>query len=140
LADLNVRDYLTSLVDHLFATGGKVGSTVQLQKEIAEVHVGLEIAVTLGFIVTELVSNSLKHAFPKSRSGSVLISLERLDESTLELVVADDGVGLPGHVKIESKRTLGLDLVRIFSRQLEGQLDVRHNQGTEFRLRFDFRQ
>lgn len=140
LADLNVRDYLTNLVDHLFAAGGKLGSTVQLQKEIAEVRVGLEIAVTLGFIVTELVSNSLKHAFPEGRSGRVLLSLERLDESTLELVVADDGVGLPNHVKMESARTLGLDLVRIFSRQLEGHLDVRHNQGTEFSLRFDFRQ
>jgi PAS domain S-box-containing protein len=140
LADLNVRDYLTNLVDHLFASGGKVGSTVQLQSEIAEIDVGLEIAVTLGFIVTELVSNSLKHAFPEGRSGRVLLSLKRLDESTLELVVADDGVGFPAHVQVERARTLGLDLVRIFSRQLEGRLDVRHNQGTEFVLRFDFRQ
>lgn len=140
LADLNVRDYLTNLVDHLFASSGKVGSTVQLQKEIVEVHVGLEIAVTLGFIVTELLSNCLKHAFPEGRSGRVLLSLERLDESTLQLVVADNGVGLPAHIQVESARTLGLDLVRIFSRQLEGRLDVRHNQGTEFILRFDFRQ
>jgi PAS domain S-box-containing protein len=140
LADLNVREYLTNLVDHMFAAGGRVGSTVHLQKEIAEVRVGLEIAVTLGFIVTELVSNSLKHAFPEGRSGRVLLSLKKLDESTLELVVADDGVGLPAHIQVESARTLGLDLVRIFSRQLEAHLDVRHNQGTEFSLRFNFRQ
>jgi PAS domain S-box-containing protein len=139
LSAINSKDYLTSLVHHLTSALGHVGFDVQIQTRIAEVDLDLETGVTLGLIVTELLSNCLKHAFPDDGGGTISLDLRENDSSTLELSVADNGVGLPQHVHLDKPSTLGLDLVRIFSRQLRGQLEVRRDGGTEIILRFSRR-
>ncbi len=139
LSAINSKDYLTSLAHHLRSALLHVGSDVELQPQIAEVNLDLEIGVTLGFIVTELLSNCIKHAFPDGRSGKISLALKEIDDSTLELCVADDGVGLPQDIQLNKPSTLGLDLVRIFCRQLRGNLEVRRDRGTEIILRFSHR-
>jgi PAS domain S-box-containing protein len=136
LSTISSKDYLTSLVDLLHSALKKIGSNVQLHLQIAEVDLDLESGVTLGFIVTELVSNAFKHAFPNHRAGQICLSVKEIDHSTLELSVADDGVGLPNDVQLNKPTTLGLDLVRIFSSQLNGHLEFRGDRGTEIILRF----
>ncbi|MBI5250249.1 MAG: PAS domain S-box protein [Desulfomonile tiedjei] len=139
LSEINSRNYLSSLAEHLMAGLGHVGSNVKLQLQIAEIDLDLETCVTLGFIVTEMVNNSLKHGFPDGRTGKISVILREIEESILELSVADDGVGLPENIQIQNPGTLGLDLVRIFSRQLRGQLEVRRDRGTEVILSFNLR-
>ncbi|MFH0826130.1 MAG: PAS domain S-box protein, partial [Pseudomonadota bacterium] len=140
LSEIDSRSYLTSLLDHLMSALGNVGSEVRLVRQIARTDLDLETGVTLGFIVTELVSNALKHAFPGGRPGTISLTLKEVDDSTLELSLADDGVGLPDSIQFANPRSLGLNLVRIFSKQLRGELEVRRNHGTEVILRFNHRQ
>lgn len=136
MARISSRDYLQSLVSHLFASVGQLGSHIHLRQEIAEVELDLETAVTLGLVVNELVTNCLKHAFPDGRTGYVTVALEHLGESFLELRVADDGIGLPESINLEGSPSLGLNLLSIFSRQIKGHLEVHRNGGTDIRIRF----
>jgi PAS domain S-box-containing protein len=136
LARVRIRDYVGSLVDHLSASAGRVGNKIELIKNIEDLSFGLETAGPLGFILTELVSNCMKHAFPQARKGKIHISLRRFKGDTFELIVGDDGIGFPGDVALEDPRSLGLNLVRIFSRQLRGKLDIVHNRGTDIKLTF----
>ena len=101
---------MSSLVEYLKAGLGHVGSNLPVQFQIAEIDLDLETCVTLGFIVTEMVSNSLNHGFPDDRTGRISVILRETDDSTLELSVADDGVGLPEDIQIQNPITLGLDL------------------------------
>ncbi len=133
---INSESYLTDLVNELMSSLGHVGSQIELQIESAEVELDLEIGTALGLIVTELVSNCLKHAFPGHRAGKISLALKEIDESTLELSVADDGVGLPQNIQLDKPNTLGLDLVRILSNQLRGHFEIRRDRGTEIVLRF----
>jgi PAS domain S-box-containing protein len=139
LSAINSRDYLSSLVRHLMAALGCVGTNVELQLEVAEVELDLQTGITLALIASELVSNCLKHAFPDGRAGKIFFTLKETGHASLELSVVDDGVGLSENIESEKPNTLGLDLVRIFSRQLNGHLEFRRNGGTEVVLRFSRR-
>jgi PAS domain S-box-containing protein len=136
LSEIDSKDYLTSLSRHLLAGFGRVGGQVKLEEAIAQVDLDLETGITLGLIVTELLTNALKHAFPDDRAGTIALTLKEIGHSILELSVADDGIGLPDTVQLDKPSTLGLDLVRIFSRQLRGHMEFRRDRGTEAILRF----
>ncbi len=112
----------------------------------------IEKAIPLGLIVNELLTNALKHAFPAGRQGEIRIGLQghmgakslaqKTDSGTLhivptcELIVADDGVGLPAGFNADTQKTLGMHLVSMLSRQLQAELKVKSGPGTEFRLIF----
>jgi two-component sensor histidine kinase len=87
-------------------------------------------------IVSELLSNALKYAFPDGRRGRIRVAFAPLGESALELAVSDDGVGLPADLDPDRAATLGLYLVRVLTRQLRGTLEVSRAGGTTFVLRF----
>jgi two-component sensor histidine kinase len=100
-----------------------------------------DTAVPLGIIINELVSNSLKHAFPGRDKGEIRIKLRReeneSDKSTLfTLTVSDNGVGIPENIDIEDLESLGLQLVTTLVDQLDGELELKRGNGTEFTIRF----
>ncbi len=136
LAHLGVRDYIGNLLNHILYSHGSIGTTVSLEKEIDEVSFGLNTAIPLGFLITELASNCLKHAFPDGRQGKVRVSLRSVDEHEFELTVADDGVGIPESVDFENPRSMGMDLIDTFVDQLHGRIEINKNDGTEVRIRF----
>jgi two-component sensor histidine kinase len=127
---------LSRLVDHLFASIGKVGKPVDLRKEIDEVHLGLDTAIPLGFIVTELLSNCLKHAFPGDRHGKIILSVSHADDGRVALAVEDDGVGFPNDVDLQRPRSMGFELVRAFARQLGAEISVSKPSGARIEVRF----
>jgi two-component sensor histidine kinase len=109
----------------------------------------MDIAVPLGMIVNELVSNSFKHAFPGRKSGEIQIKLHR-EENTKSgdsrigcknkecksagytLTVSDNGIGIPESVNLKNSSTLGTQLVTILVDQLDGELQLKRDSGTEF--------
>jgi two-component sensor histidine kinase len=106
----------------------------------------MDIAVPLGMIVNELVTNSLKHAFLGINKGEIQIKLSReengkcineKDESTnFVLTVSDNGIGIPENIIIEDLDTLGMQLVISLVDQLDGELELKRDNGTEFIIRF----
>jgi two-component sensor histidine kinase len=136
LADLNVDEYVVGLVDYLLGSYVTDGSRIAVKTDIANLSFGVDTAIPLGFIITELVSNCLKHAFPEGRDGQVSISLRSLGEEEFELIVEDDGVGIPVDVNFRNPDTLGLDLVNTFADQLDGTIALGGEHGAEVRVRF----
>jgi two-component sensor histidine kinase len=100
---------------------------------------GVDEAVACGLIVNELVSNSLKYAFPDGRSGSVRVSLE-MKGRAYQLTVSDNGIGLPEGAVTGEDGTLGLQLVRTLADQLRGAVEIGTLGGTEFRITFPERE
>jgi two-component sensor histidine kinase len=101
------------------------------------VFLDIETAIPCGLIVNELVSNSLQHAFPDGRAGEVRVLLRPDAAGRLELIVSDNGMGLPDSVDPDSAQTMGLYLVKLLSEnQLDGTIAVNRNLGTEFKIVF----
>lgn len=136
LAVLHVGDYLSGLVDELRFSSSPVGTHISVTKQVDEISIGLDTAIPLGFIATELFSNCVKHAFPDLRKGTIHISLRSGREGEMELIVRDDGVGMPADFDLESSQSLGLVLVKTFTRQLRGEMEIHGHQGTEVVVRF----
>jgi len=96
----------------------------------------LDIATPCGLIVTELVSNSLKHAFPAERKGDILIKLTSDNKGMFILVVQDNGIGFPEDINFRKTDTLGMQLVTSLVGQIKGTIELERNNGTEFRIIF----
>jgi PAS domain S-box-containing protein len=111
--------------------------TVSFDIRAENVFLDLDTAVPCGLILTELISNALKYAFPEHKSGHVNVDLERLSEHELMLTVRDDGVGLPlGFGTEEENSSLGLRLVRDLTQQIGGQIEFFTERGTTVKIRF----
>jgi len=136
LSDVNVGQYVGKLVHHLVASLLEVGGRVKITNEIQNVNLGIDIAVPLGFILTELISNCLKHAFPGERCGEISVSLQTVGDKEFKLRVHDDGVGMAADIDTEHPSAMGLDLVRIFVGQLSGTMEILREKGTDVRIRF----
>ncbi|GEM_PF-1541465 len=135
LARLDVREYVGALVDHLVGSTS-LGTPIKVRKEIQDLSFGLDTAIPVGFILTELVVNCLKHAFPDGRDGEIRIGLRSIGEKEFGLVVRDDGVGMPEGIDPENPQSLGLDLVNAFVEKLKGSMEIRRHNGMEVRVRF----
>jgi two-component sensor histidine kinase len=137
---LNFSQYIEKLAANLFLTNRLENTDVSLNMDLEEnLFFDMDTAVPLGMIVNELVSNSLKHAFPGRDKGETRIKLSREDreESALfTLTISDNGVGIPENLDIEDLDSLGLQLVTSLVDQLDGKLELKRDNGTEFIIRF----
>ncbi len=131
---LDAHEYLERLVMHLrSAYDGREDVTVAV--EASPIPLPLEKAVPLGLMVSELVSNAMKHAFQPGRGGHVVVSLREAN-GTKVLSVADDGRGIPAELDWHRVSTVGLQVVRALAKQLEGCIDLERARGTTFRVTF----
>lgn len=131
LASINFRDYVERLVEDIIISHG---TGIMKVIEVDDIKPDIDTAIPLGLIINELVTNSVKYAFPDG-TGTVTVRIRSHDDE-VSLVVADDGVGLPEDIEPENTDTLGLSLVSILTAQLDGTLTIRRDHGTEFRISF----
>ncbi len=139
MARVDFPEYIRSLVSYLFISYGVVGNAIRPAISVEDVSLDIDSAIPCALIINELVSNSLKHAFPASRrlgsNGRVEVSL-RHDTGTLLLTVSDNGVGLPQDFEIGKSQSLGLKLVNVLVTQLRGTLDITSKEGAKFIISF----
>lgn len=133
LGNVDLGEYVRDLMRQLLRSHAVEPSRVRIETKLAAVPLAIDVAVPCGLILNELVSNALKHAFPERRRGSITVELRR-SEGFDELVVEDDGVGMPAGVDFLAGTTLGLRLVQTLADQIEGRLSAHSNGGTVVRL------
>ncbi len=152
LAEIAFDEYLRTLTESLFTTYAIAADRITMLYEMEPILFTIEKAIPLGLIVNELITNALKHAFPDNRQGKIRIALhqhedpkscvQKTDSGTLyrvltcELIIADDGIGLPSGQLPEQQKSLGMNLVSMLARQLQAELKIKTGPGTEFRLVF----
>ncbi|MBZ5611910.1 MAG: PAS domain S-box protein [Acidobacteriia bacterium] len=136
LSEINFPEYIRQLAAHLFDSYGVAADRIHLRTDLKILTLHLDAAVPCGLIINELVSNSLKYAFPDGRQGEIRIELYELADGTTRLLVADNGIGLTADVDWENTRSLGLRLVRTLAQQLGAKIEVDSHAGTEVRLAF----
>jgi len=136
LSQIDFPVYIRQLAAHLFHSYGVSAERIHLRTDLDKLYLSLDAAVPCGLIINELVSNSLKYAFPDGREGEVRISLRQNADGTAQLIVADNGVGLKADVDWVNTRSLGLRLVRTLAEQLGATIELHTNTGTEVQLAF----
>jgi two-component sensor histidine kinase len=99
------------------------------------VNIDINSAIPLGLILNELVTNSMKHAFPGDRGGKISISFGK-EEDEFVLKVSDDGIGFPPDLDYTKTNSLGMQLVTSLTSQLNGKLKLENSQGTQFTITF----
>ncbi|GAB4380192.1 PAS domain S-box protein [Methanothermobacter thermautotrophicus] len=133
LKNIDLAEYLGRLASEIFRSYS-ADSRIRLNLEIDELKVDVETAVPLGLIVNELLTNAVKHAFPDGE-GTVTVSLSKRN-GTVTLEVSDDGAGFPEDIDWESSPSLGLQLVRSLTEQIDGKVEMISDGGTTFRIIF----
>ena len=134
LAKIDFGRYVQGLTANLFDAYGIDPARIRLDVRAGDIALGVDMAVPCGLIINELVSNALKHAFLPDSGGTIEIVTRSLDAGRLEIVVADDGIGLPEPHADAEKKTLGLRLIDTLTTQLDGALAIQTENGTRFSI------
>ncbi len=138
MSGINFFNYTKHLVDTIYRTYGSDKTRITTVQKIDAVMLGLDIAVPCGLIINELVSNALKHAFPRGRKGEITVALQSVNEDEIEFMVSDNGIGIPENVDIRNTNSLGLKLATIVAEhQLGAHIQLDRTGGTSFKIRFN---
>jgi PAS domain S-box-containing protein len=136
LSSIRLDDYVRELCEQVAGAASAHQRGIAVDVEAEPLEVGLDVAVPLGLLLNELVTNSFKHGFPDERRGRVLVRLARVDGDTVRLTVSDDGVGLPPGMDRTSRRSLGLKLVSALTEQLRARFTLDNQDGAVATLDF----
>ncbi|BAW31716.1 MAG TPA: histidine kinase dimerization/phosphoacceptor domain -containing protein [Methanothermobacter sp.] len=133
LARINFKEYAEKLIKNLL-NSYPMGKSVTTKLDIENITLEVDTAIPLGLIMNELLTNTLKYAFFGKDKGTIEVTFKRLKDN-LELKIADDGIGFPED-KLHESKSLGLKLVNVLVRQLEGRLSVKSQNGSCFKIIF----
>ncbi len=134
LANIDFSDYVRKLTTQIFISYGANSNFIKFNINIKDILLDISTAIPCGLIINELVSNSLKYAFPKGK-GEISISFSYKNQVNT-LCVKDNGIGISGKVDPEDSPTLGLLLVNSLTKQLDGTLKLEKVKGTSFKITF----
>lgn len=121
LADLPLAEFLQDIFNGVIASNSAKSSRIKFHLDAEEIRLNLEKAVPFGLLANELLSNSLKHAFPAGRKGTISVSVHRAGDA-VRMVIEDNGVGLPMNFDAANSNSMGLKLAQSLAHQLGGAL------------------
>jgi hypothetical protein len=120
----------------LFRSYSVSSQAINLKIEVDNIWLDADTAIPCGLMMNELVSNSLKYAFPSGRTGEILVKFFVTGSGQCCMIVRDDGVGIPADFKLEEAESLGLQLVWNLTGQLGGDIELSSEGGTSFKITF----
>jgi len=132
--ELSIKEYLPELVDEIIGNFPNRG-IVKIEKSIDDFMLSTDKLFPLGILVNELLTNIMKYAFAGRDSGVLKVSAKMKDKRA-EIIIQDDGVGIPETVSFENSTGFGLDLTRMLAKQLGGSITIERVEGTKFVLEF----
>lgn len=133
-AKINFAEYISSLINDLFYAYRLKANYISLELDIDEIALNIDTTISCGLIINELVSNALKHAFADNQEGKIHVAIHTEDRRNFTLIVSDTGRGFSQEFDFNTTKTLGLQLVKLLTNQLEGTLEIDCRNGTEFRI------
>ena len=142
VARVNFPKYIRELVAGLFQAYSCQPDRVQFNIDVEDISLNIDTAIPVGLIINELVSNSLKHAFPGNRKGEVYVKLGKSNdrgkegEDSYVLVIGDNGIGFPAGFDYHKSGRLGMTLLDALVKQLYGIVDIEREKGTQFTVKF----
>lgn len=137
LARINFAEYAQALANDILSSHGGPGVPVQLKSKLEPLIMSVDLAVPCGLILNELISNAFKHGFPSGAGGEIKLTLCSSPEGKYSLCVEDNGVGIPGDLDVNTRKSLGLRLVRSLTQQIRGSFElVKVDRGTSACLQF----
>ena len=137
LAEINFGEYLEDLVTNLFHSYNISDNRIQLRVLAEPIALNLETATPCGLIANELVSNTLKHAFPDGANGTVSVECYQTGDGEIHLFVKDNGIGFPQNLDFRKTNSMGFQVVCTLTEQLEGSIELSRQTGTAFHLKFN---
>jgi len=142
-ARVDMEEYLDRLVDQLTVVHGEIGR-IGIIHDAGGVVLDVGTSIPCGLILNELITNAFKYAFPGDRSGDIHVTMKHASDHEVELSVADDGVGLPEGYDGTDSGSLGMTLVQLLVKQLNGTFQAispagESPAGTNFRIVFPFK-
>lgn len=135
LSKINMQEYMLQLSDFLTQTY-RSDKQIEVHIEADEINLDMDMAVPVGLITNELLSNSLKYAFEDLEVGDIYIKFSQTAPGAYRLLVEDSGKGLDANLDIDKTKSLGLKLVRTLTRQINGKLKIASNPGASFEIAF----
>lgn len=133
---ITFAEYAESLIHDIFRAQGMSTRDVAPQIDIAHMSISIDKAIPCALIMNELVTNSLKHAFPKDHRGVVQVSMHPHDNKMIQMKIKDNGVGISENFDLKKTKSLGLQLVHTLAGQLNAKIFIDQIEGTSFTLRF----
>jgi PAS domain S-box-containing protein len=133
ISKIDLDDYIRFLGNNLFGFYGVKGKRIILTTDIRDILVDINTAIPVGLIINELVSNTLKYAFPDGRKGEIFIAIKREDH-ILSILIKENGIGIPEDLDWRNAKSLGLRLVISLVEQLQGTIELDRSAGTAFKI------
>ena len=135
--EIDYYGYVRSLINYLTLSYQELMKRISIQIDIKDIWLDINTSIPCGLIINELITNSLKYAFPNDKKGVISISITKTNTEKLILEVKDNGIGLPKDFSMEKLDSLGLQLVTALSKQLHASIDINTDEGVCFTLEFN---
>ena len=137
LSEVALDNFIKELANKLLDTYRTGNDNISLKLDLDKVGLTFDLAVPCALVMSELITNALKHGFPNNKKGELKITLKKGVDDEIIITISDNGVGVPDNFDIKKVNSFGLDIITsITEKQLEGKLEFRKNKGTEFIVRF----
>lgn len=134
LAHVNLKEYIKSEINGLFSLYSI--KNIKRNFKLDNIDLDIEKAIPIGLIINEIVHNTIKYAFPNKENGNLTIILKEKNKTDIELIIKDDGIGMPESFNLETSNTLGLIVIKNLIYQIEGTIEMIQEKGTGFRINF----
>jgi len=136
LGRIDFSEYIRRLTTHLMSMYREGIEPIRLNLDIVDVYLDINRAIPCGMIINELVSNSLKHAFPDGKGGEIAVKIFTDKKKIVTLIVSDTGVGFPEGLDFRETKSMGMQLVTDLTRQIKGTIKIGREKGTEYKIVF----
>ena len=137
LSRTNFGDYINSLMRNLFISYGVSEKRIRYNIEAKDIFLNISTAIPCGLIINELITNSIKFAFPDDKKGHIIIKLSKDKKDKFTLIIRNDGIDFPEEIDLENPSSFGMQLVNILTQQLHAESDIVRKGGTTFKFIFN---
>lgn len=138
-SEIDLSLYIESLADNLLSVYSDTKRELIINYNMDNILTDFDIAIPVGLIVNEIVTNSIKHGFLERPKGKIDIFLEK-NKSKIKLTIRDDGIGIPVNLDVENCKTLGFQLIKLLVAQLSGDYKIFREEGTTVQIEIPFKE